>query len=322
MKNETIDLLISRILEVLRKDSGIVNISFQGGEPTVAGLNYFKYFVEEVNKYPCIKPNYSIQTNGTLIDDEWAKFFKENNFLIGVSLDGFKENTDKFRLDINKQGMYDEIINGIKILEKYDNNYNILTVLTRDLAKKPKELFEFYLENNFKYIQLIPCLPELDGLDNGISLTEKEYTAFYNSFFDLWKKEVLKGNILSINLFENIAGMLQGYPPYQCGMIGKCIVQFVLESNGDVFPCDFYCLDEYKLGNIKDNSFNELFKKGLEVFVKDSKCTNDYCKTCKYLKICNGGCRRQNICYLNNDSCAYQKVLDHIIPEIKEMLKG
>lgn len=322
MENSTIDKLVERIMEVVKNDEGAVNISFQGGEPTVAGLDYFRYFINAIKKHPNLKPNYSIQTNGTLLNDEWSKFFKENNFLIGVSLDGFKDNTNKFRLDSNNNGVFDKIMSGIKSLDKFDNEYNILTVLTRELARYPEELFKFYLENNFKYVQLIPCLPELNGDDNGMSLTPSEYSNFYISFFNLWKKEVLKGNEISINLFENIASMLMGQPPYQCGMLGRCSVQFVIESSGDVFPCDFYCLDENKLGSIYDSSFPELYKKGLETFVSFSKCSNDHCKTCKYVRICNGGCRRQNVCYLSENDCAYEKVLEHIVPEMYEMFKN
>lgn len=321
MNNSTIDKLISRIVDVVKNDTGIINISFQGGEPTMAGLDYFKYFVESVKKHKNLKPNYSIQTNGTLIDDKWAKFFKENNFLIGVSLDGFQENTNKFRLDLSGCGVYERIIEGIRHLDKYECDYNILTVLTRDLAKEPEKLFNFYLERNFKYIQLIPCLPELNKEDNGISLTINEYANFYIKFFDSWKNEVNKGNVLSINLFDNIASMLVGRPPYQCGMLGKCSVQFVVESNGDVYPCDFYCLDEHKLGNINNVGFDVLFKNNLSTFVSHSSCSKKICETCNYRRICNGGCRRQNICYLSEDNCSYQKVLDHIVPELTELIK-
>ena len=316
MNKNIVDILIKRIDEAFDSQEGIANISFQGGEPTMAGLDYFEYFVESFKKYPNIKPNYSIQTNGTLLNDKWSKFFKENDFLIGVSLDGYKENTDSFRLDKNNKGVYENIIEGIKVLEKYQNEYNILTVLTRELAKHPKELFEFYKNNKFDFIQLIPCLPSMDNINDKMSLTQKEYSFFYIEFFKLWKEEVLKGNFISINLFENIASMLEGKAPYQCGMIGRCSPQFVLEANGDVFPCDFYCLDKYKLGNIKNDCFIELYKKNLATFVSSSKCSNDFCKTCKFIRLCNGGCRRQNICYLSDDFCAYQKVLEYIIPEM------
>jgi uncharacterized protein len=321
MNKDTIDILINRIDEAFDKQEGIANISFQGGEPTIAGLDYFTYFVETLKKYPNIKTNFSIQTNGTLLNNKWSKFFKNNNFLIGVSLDGYRENTNLFRLDINNNGVYQNIINGIKILEKYQNEYNILTVLTRELAKHPKELFEFYKNNKFNFVQLIPCLPNMDNIDDKTSLTQNEYSFFYIEFFKLWKEEVLKGNFISINLFENIASILEGKLPYQCGMAGRCSPQFVLEANGDVFPCDFYCLDEYKLGNIKNNSFLELYKNDLDTFVSNSKCSNYYCKTCRFIKICNGGCRRQNICYLSNNSCAYQKVLEYIIPEMFKIFK-
>lgn len=318
MTRETVDILFERIKELLDNNS-VCNICFQGGEPTIAGLEYFKYFINKSKELSNIKFNYSIQTNATLLNDEWSYFLKENNFLIGVSLDGYETNTDYFRIDQNNNGMFFKIMNGIDILKKYDNDFNILTVVTRKLAEHPKALFEFYKTHKFEYIQLIPCLNELDG-DNGISLTAKEFASFYKQFFDCWYKDALKGKPLNINLFENIAGMLMGQYPYQCGLIGKCQVQFVIESNGNVYPCDFYCLDDYRIGNICSDSFISIAKKGLNSFVKYSECKKKPCENCRFVNICNGGCRRQNSCYLSDEYCAYQEVLEHIVPIISKLL--
>ena len=114
--------------------------------------------------------------------------------------------------------------------------------------------------------------------------------------------------------------MAHGRMPYQCGMLGRCNVQYVIESNGDTYPCDFFCLDEYRLGNLHTASFEELFgTETAKTFVKESGCTKKPCETCRYTNICNGGCRRQNVCYLNEEECAYQKVLDHVLPVLSRM---
>ena len=317
MEKETMHSLVEKISLHL-KDGGDAFISFQGGEPTVAGLEYFKDFVLEVSKHPDIVPHYSIQTNGTLIDENWAKFFKDHAFLVGVSLDGYQTNMDKFRYDPLKRGVFYKVLSGIEELKKADVDFNILTVVTSDLAKHPKALYKFFVEHHFEYIQLIPCLPGLEEQSNAMSLTPDLYASFYNGFFDCWKADYIKGEkYLNVNLFENIAGMLQGYPPYQCGMLGRCSQQFVVEGNGDVYPCDFYCLDEHKLGNIRELSFKQLSEsKNAKDFINASDCKKKPCESCRYINICNGGCRRQNICYLKEDRCAYREVLDHIANDL------
>ena len=320
MTDDMLDVLIDRIAEVLEEE-GTANISFQGGEPTVAGLEYFRKFTAKMKEHPGIKTVYALQTNGTLIDEEWADFFKENHFLLGVSLDGWQSNMDTFRYDAAHKSVYYRILNNIDILEKKKAEYNILTVVTKDLARHPKGLFNFYKEHKYRYVQLIPCLPGLQDPEEPHSLTPELYADFCNAFFDLWYKELtVKQNYISINLFDNLMEMVRGHMPYQCGMLGQCSVQYVIESNGDVYPCDFYCLDEYLLGNLKENSFAQLrLSDNAMNFMETSSCMKKPCETCRYLNMCHGGCRRQNICYLNESECAYQKVLDHVLPLLSRL---
>lgn len=319
MSEETTDIIIDRIAEAL-EGKGTANVSFQGGEPTVAGLPYFIHFAEKMKEYPDIKVNYALQTNGTLINEEWVKFFADNHFLIGVSLDGYKLNMDQFRFDAENRSVYYTIMDNIRLLKKYKVDFNILTVVTKDLAKHAKALFRFYKENRFQFVQLIPCLPGIHESTDAFALTVNEYASFYIEFFDEWLKELKKGNPISVNLFENLYGMAHGQPPYQCGMLGMCMMQYVIESNGDTYPCDFYCLDEYLLGNLHEHSFNDFnASQTAKKFIADSKCTKKPCETCRYVKMCSGGCRRQNICYLTDEECAYQKVLDHVLPVLSRM---
>ena len=317
MTDETCEILIKRIAEEL-EGNGTANISFQGGEPTMAGLDYFRNFIKRMNGYPEIETHYSIQTNGTMVDKEWAEFFKENSFLVGVSLDGYQTNMDKFRYDPLKRGVFYKVLHCIDELDRAGVEYNILTVVTSELAKHPGALFKFLSAHNFNYVQLIPCLPGLNDEENDMALTPELFLSFYKEFFNSWNHNYLNGSdVMNVNLFENLAGMLKGYPPYQCGMLGVCSIQFVIEANGDVYPCDFYCLDEYLLGNIRYASFVEMRNSPNALkFLSSENCKKKPCETCKYIRICNGGCRRQNICYLKDDHCAYQKLLDYIVPII------
>lgn len=320
MNEETVRLTAQRIDEALEHE-GTANISFQGGEPTVAGLDFFRMFISVMKEYPGITVHYSIQTNGTLIDREWAEFFHENHFLTGVSLDGYQANMDAFRFDPMHKGVYYKVLAGIDALKKANAEYNILTVITADLGRHPKALFDFFRSHKFEYVQLIPCLPGLNETDD-MALTPELYRSFMTEFFDCWYKAVQKGVRMEVNLFENLLGMLQGQPPYQCGMIGRCFVQYVIESNGDVYPCDFYCLDEYRLGNLRDSSFRQLAESGQAAyFLEGSECRKAPCADCPFVDICSGGCRRQNVCYLNDEMCGYRKVLEHVLPKLDRMLQ-
>ena len=319
MQAETAALLAQRLAEAVGF-SGDAYISFQGGEPTVAGLDWFRSFAAEMARYPGVTPHWSLQTNATLLDKAWCAFFAERDVLVGVSLDGPRANMDTFRFDAAGEGAYARVMHGIELLHQAGVEFNILTVVTRQLAQRPKQLFQFYLQHDCADVQLIPCLPPLDGTDDGMSLRPRDYRSFYLGFFRAWQKAFQQEKLIRVNLFENVLGMLMGHPPYQCGMLGRCTVQYVIEANGDVYPCDFYCLDEYRLGNLADAPLHELSTSaGAKAFLSGQACRREPCATCPYARICNGGCRRQNVCYLTDDGCAYRDLLVEAVPALARM---
>ena len=319
MSAATAELLASRLAEAVN-GAGDVHISFQGGEPTVAGLDWFRAFSAATDAYPEVVPHWSLQTNGTLLNGEWCSFFAERGFLVGVSLDGPRSLTDFMRPFANWSGSFDRAMNGILHLQAEHIEFNILTVVTRQLAQFPEALMEFYLQHGLDNVQLIPCLPPLNGTDDGFSLQPDSFRSFYLDFFRAWQRAAERGQLVQVNLFDNLLGMLLGYPPYQCGMLGRCSVQYVVEANGDVYPCDFYCLDEYRLGNLADAPLRELGRSArAEAFLAKQSCRRDPCATCPYARICNGGCRRQSVCYLTDNVCAYRDVLAQIVPTLARM---
>ena len=255
MNEETMKILIDKTLDFFREEVTIT-FAFQGGEPTVAGLDYFRRFIRRVNlkkkSYHLIQ--YALQTNATLLNDEWIRFLKQNRFLVGVSLDGYAAQHNAMRPDAKGQGTFARILENIEKLRQAKIDFNILTVLTRQLAEHPKELFEFYLEHHFDYIQLIPCLPPLEELNDPYSLTPQAFFRFYDEFFQLWLEELKQDHYISVTLFDNLIPLFAGVPPQQCGYLGFCSMQFVVESDGSVYPCDVYVLDEYKLVNLRDCS--------------------------------------------------------------------
>ncbi len=291
------DTMTSLIKKGFEEDTKAISFAFQGGEPTVAGLDFFKNFVQAVNKYNVknISVNYSIQTNGCLLNEEWAEFFKANNFLVGISLDGPKDINDQLRITPEHKGSYNQVMKAIKLLKQYDVPFNILCVLTSFNSKHIRKVYKFFKKEGFNYLQFIPCLEPLDKNEpsNKYSLKNSDYKYALNNLFTLYKEDFFKGDYTSIRLFDNYIQMYLGYPAENCGISGICSCYYVIESNGDVYPCDFFALDKYKLGNINEMSFNEMRQTPLSAsFIKESTFIEEKCLHCKYIRLCRGGCKR------------------------------
>lgn len=294
MTKATVDNIIKKALTPSNK---VVSFAFQGGEPTLAGLSYFQYFVETVkenNKYNAtIK--YAIQTNGYTLDADFVKFLKENDFLVGISLDGPKEVNDALRTFQDFKGTFNRVLKSIDILNEYNVPFNILCVLTAFNAKHINKVYNFYKKQGFKYLQFIPCLEPLgsEGLTNKYSLKNSHYTHALNTLFKLYKDDYFSDDYTSIRLFDNYVRMLLGEGPENCGMAGICSCYYVIEANGDTYPCDFYSIDKYKLGNINENTFLEMKESTTSIdFIEESKNLDSKCLNCKHFRLCRGGCKR------------------------------
>lgn len=294
MNIDTADTIIKKAFD---ENTESIFFMFQGGEPTIAGLDFFEKFISIVKKYNInkTKVNFSLQTNGTLLNEEWAKFLKANNFLVGISLDGPKDIHDQLRLSSSYKGSYKEVIKSIKLLKKYNVPFNILCVLTSYNAKHIRKVYNFFKNERFTHLQFIPCMEPLctNKTINKYSLKNSDYRYALNTLFDLYKKDFFNNEYTSIRLFDNYIYMCLGYPPENCGLSGTCSCYYVIESNGDVFPCDFYAIDKYKLGNILESSFTQMSKSNASrEFIKESTLLEQKCLNCEYINLCRGGCKR------------------------------
>lgn len=308
------EALIDRALGLA--DDADITFAFQGGEPTCAGLDFFEKFTSYVSNHRTRQTiHYALQTNGYSIDKTWALFLAKHNFLVGVSLDGYRDMHDWLRTDASGTGTFLHIQKSIQTLRSAKVEFNILTVLTAQLAKHPQKLYKFYRQHGYEYVQLIPCLPNLDSSKDEFSLTPEAFASFYKTFFRLWLKDFQAGRGLSITLFDNLIPLFAGYPPQQCGMLGTCAPQFVVEGNGDVYPCDFYVLDQYHLGNIMHCSLKQLTENDtLRLFLSEPrrKCTK--CSDCPFEGICHKNCKRLNIAYYRENYCGYRDFLEEAAP--------
>ena len=306
-------------------------IAFQGGEPTLAGLDFYRDLVAYVTAHENpkkLKIHYALQTNGYLINEEWAAFLGENHFLVGVSLDGLKEIHDRYRLDTAGKGTYQRVISAIRLLEKHQVEYNILTVVTAATARNGQKIYNYFKKNHFGYQQYIECLDPI-GEEPGqheYSLTPEKYGEFLKSMFDAWYLDMRSGTYVYNRYFENLMMIMAGQQPESCNMRGVCGKQWVFEADGSVYPCDFYALDQWRLGNIQENSFEEMDEKrdGLG-FIQWSMRQQEDCQKCRWFGLCRNGCRRNREPVTaehtnRNYFCkSYQMFFEYAYPRLEEI---
>lgn len=296
MSIKTLELIVKKAFDYAGKGiPGGVTFGFQGGEPTLAGLPFFKQLIalQQLYNVKRLPVQNSIQTNGLSMSEEWAEFFHKNKFLVGLSLDGTKEIHDKYRVDASGNGTFDRVLAAAKLMDKYKVEYNILSTVNIDVANNIEKIYYTFKKHKFNYLQFIPCLDGYDCEKQSFSLTSKAYGEFLKKLFSLWSVDLGRKTPVSIRYFDNLAMMLGGYPPESCGMAGVCSCYYMIEADGSVYPCDFYVTDEWRLGSLLESEFEELHQtETAKRFVEISKQEAEDCKLCRHRAICRGGCRR------------------------------
>lgn len=314
MARDTIENLIEKAFRFADGES--VAFAFQGGEPLLAGLDYFKNFTATAKRLNIKNStlHYGLQTNGLLVDESWATFFKAEKFLIGLSLDG-DQKANRFRVDAEGKNKFNKTLSAARLLEKNEVDFNILCVLTGYSAMNIDRIYKFFKSKNFKYLQFIPCLrPFGDDTQSSHYMTVPQYKYFLIHAFNAYVKDYVTHNYTSVRHFDNWVQLYLGKPTEQCGMGGHCTHQFVVEGNGNVYPCDFYCLDEWLLGNVNSSDFEAMaYSEKATAFIKESLPVDEKCKACKFYKLCRGGgCKRTRA---DTDYCeAYQAFFSACLP--------
>ena len=246
--------------------SGQLTVAFQGGEPTVAGLGFFEDFVADMTRYNTarIPVAYAFQTNGLALDETWAAFLARNRFLVGVSVDGDKALHDEFRVDAGGKGTWNRVQKNLAMLLRAGVACNLLCVVTRRCARSAVRVYHALQKTGVEYLQFIPCLDPLDGPRGGQpwSLTPEEYGNFLCALFEEWYRDWAAGRYTSVRLFEDYVELAMGLPPSTCATSGRCGAYFVVEGDGSVYPCDFYALDRWKLGNLLETPLEALGRGG------------------------------------------------------------
>lgn len=287
MPYEMLALATSRYLECQMR---VYAFNWQGREPTLAGLDFFREAVRLQKKYmrPGQKITNFIQTDGTLLNREWAEFFYENNFLVAVSLDGPEQIHEAGRN--RKSGSFRKTMRGIELLQKMNVRFNIVTVVSSVNQDHPQEVYSFFKGAGITFQHYVEHVDfESEGVLSLYSVTPGRWGGFMSSVFDMWHKDDTRR--ISISLFDSIISRLSIGQHTLCSMSENCCRSLVVLHNGEIYPCDMHVDPDFRLGHMTTDFLSTVFE--LETYKKWGKAKkplHPYCLKCRFLFLCMGGC--------------------------------
>ena len=353
MSDETLEAYIRQYIASQRTRE--ITFAWQGGEPTLMGLDFFKRAIELQQKYakPGTVIQNTLQTNGTLINDDWAKFFREYNFLLGISLDGSQELHDEYRVNKGGAGSFEQVMRGLKLLQKHAVDYNILCTVHAANQDHPLEVYRFFRDElGVEFVQFIPVVervtPEIlplanlgwserDGGERPLyiqagskftrrSVNAEKYGAFLSAIFDEWVRNDV-GKVYVQHFDVALAAWL-GQPGSLCIFASTCGQALALEHNGDLFSCDHFVEPAYLLGNIHETDMFQLASATKQRRFGEEKLSTlpRYCLECEVRFACHGGCPKNRFIHtpdgepgLNYLCAGYKAFFNHIDPAMKIM---
>ena len=329
-----------------------VVFAWQGGEPTLMGIDFFRRALGFQKKY-CMGKRISntLQTNGTLLDESWCDFLSKNNFLVGLSMDGPETVHDIYRLDRDGGSTHATVLRSLRMMQKYGVEVNILATVNCKSAQRPLDVYHFFKDQGVQFIQFIPIVErEADSETKGFrislagppSLTQGEKTTtvtpwsvspqMYGEFliriFQEWVRNDV-GNIFVMN-FEWTLGAWAGVPAGVCYLSPRCGSNLIIEHNGDIFSCDHFVYPAYRLGNILNCDLGEMVLSKTQIAFGTSKENGlpGYCRECDVLFVCRGGCPKHRFAKspdgnpgLNYLCTGFKSFYHHVDPYMKHMVK-
>jgi len=343
MSDEILEEFISQYIQ--SQPTPVVTFVWQGGEPALMGIDFYKKAVELQKKYTSGKKvENSFQTNGTLINDEWCRFFRENNFLVGISIDGPEELHDNYRRTKADKPSFQKTIKAIELLVKHEVDFNTLTVVNNFNADYPLKIYRYLKSIGSNYMQFLPVVERFSEKEqlNGLKLVPNNYTEntqvapwsvdplqfgrFMTSIFDEWvKKDV--GNYF-VQLFDTTLANWVGEPPGVCMYAQGCGHSGVIEYNGDIYSCDHFVFPDFFLGNIQKSDLLELMNSTKQQLFGQNKYSQlpKMCLECNHLTKCYGECPKKRFLYtpdgeygLNYLCEGYKHFFSHVAPSMDFM---
>jgi uncharacterized protein len=345
MQEEVLDSYVRQYIEA--HDTPEVSFAWQGGEPTLLGVEYFRRLVEVQKKYAGGKRIHNaFQTNGVLLNDEWAALFKENGFLIGISIDGPRELHDAYRVDKGGQPTFDRVMRGIETLKRNGVEFNTLTTVHRGNADHPLKVYRFLKENGSGFMQFIPIVERIsnqataDGLQlispsfagsakvAPWSVEPRQFGRFLCAIFDEWVRNDV-GRYF-VQLFDVGLEMWSGMEASLCVFRKQCGAALAMEHSGDLYSCDHFVYPENRLGNIMESPLAELVDSEQQrKFGADKETTlPKYCRECDVRFACNGECPKHRFLTtpdgepgLNYLCAGYKMFFHHVDPYMQFMAR-
>ncbi|HTD23142.1 MAG TPA: anaerobic sulfatase maturase [Terriglobales bacterium] len=328
-----------------------INFAWQGGEPTLLGVDFFRKAVQLQQKYADGKLiSNALQTNGTLLDDEWCEFLAANKFLVGLSIDGPRDLHDKYRLDKGQKPTFDAVMRGLELLQEHKVDFNTLTVVNRANSRQPLAVYRFLKQIGSEFIQFIPLVerqpskqskllgldfaapPDLQQADDpqspvtAWSVEAKQYGKFLCTIFDEWVRKDVGQTF--VQLFDVALSNWMGLGSALCVFAEKCGVALAIEHNGDLYSCDHYVYPKYRLGNVMNQGLGEMVRSSKQIKFGNDKFDSlpQYCRKCEVRFACNGECPKHRFIKtpdgedgLNYLCAAYKRFFTHIDPYMHTM---
>ena len=316
-----------------------VLFTWHGGETLMRPLSFYKRALELQKKYARGRTiDNCIQTNGTLLTDEWCEFFRENNFLVGISIDGPQEFHDEYRRNRQGQPSFQKVMRGIQLLKKHGVEWNAMAVVNDFNADYPLDFYHFFKELDCRYIQFTPIVERLGQRKDGLNLTSasqkgddlvladfsitpEQWGNFLCTIFDEWVHNDV--GQFYIQMFDSTLANWVGEQPGVCTLARNCGHAGVMEFNGDVYTCDHFVFPEYKLGNIYNKTLVEMMYSPEQVEFGNHKQSSlpSQCRECEFLFACNGECPKNRFALTKNGEpglnylCkGYHHFFQHVAP--------
>jgi uncharacterized protein len=347
------DVLDRYIHDYIRSQNGPeISFAWQGGEPTLLGVDFFREVVALQHKHSDGRPiANAIQTNGTLLDDAWGEFLAAEKFLVGISIDGPAELHDAYRVDKRQKPTFERVMRGIEVLRKHQAAFNTLTVVNRKNSPHPLKVYRFLKEIGSTYLQFIPLverMPDATARDLGLDLATPpppdgndpaagaqvtpwsvlpiDFGNFLIAIFNEWVKQDI-GRVF-VQHFDVALGNWMGLGSSLCVFAETCGRAVAVEHNGDVYSCDHYVYPHFKLGNLMNTSLGDMVEGPFQKkFGTDKRDTLPaYCRSCEVRFACNGECPKHRFLRtpsgepgLNYLCAGYKKFFKHLDPYMREM---
>ena len=327
MRDEVLEAFTRSYIECQPAGTPEVQFAWQGGEPTLVGLPFFRRVVELQRRYQRsgMRVTNALQTNGVLLDDDWARFLRDHDFLVGISLDGPEDLHDRWRRDAGGRGSFRRVMRGLESLKRRDVAFNTLAVVHAANGSQPARMYAFFKEIGSRFLQFIP-LVERDGAGvSARSIEGRAYGRFLSAIFDCWVGQGDVGRVF-VRDFESALSRLAGGGGTVCVHANACGRSLCVEHDGSVFPCDHYVEPGRELGNVLRESLDGMVDGARQEAFGASKRERlpSACRSCRHLRLCAGGCPKDRApASGRNILCeGYALFFDHALPTLQRMARA